>query len=153
AVEPLTLLLEALELRKLPARRITLRLLLAVVAPVALMGAGAVLITHAHLRTLVEHSRKTTAPLIARTALEPLPGAAPGSKPTRDSAAQAAEERGFAVRFERQNAESPDPTFTREPDGKLMVTAPLDEGQAILRFDADLDLATISGSVAVGVLA
>jgi signal transduction histidine kinase len=145
-LEPLTLLLEALELRKLPARRITLRLLLAVVAPVALMGAGAVLITHAHLRTLLEQSKRTTAVLLARTALEPSPGA-------RDRAVQAAEARGFEVRFERQSAESPDPTFTREPDGKLVVTAPLDEGQVILRFDADLDPATISGSVAVGVLA
>src|SRR5262249_41013856 len=68
-LEPLTTLLEALELRRIPSRRVTLRLLLAVVAPVALMGAGAVLVTHAHLRTLTEQSRRATALLIARTAL------------------------------------------------------------------------------------
>jgi signal transduction histidine kinase len=148
-LEPLALLLEALELRKIPSRRITMRLLLAVAAPVALMGAGAVLVTHAHLRTLTEQSRRTTALLIARTALEPTPGAPAG----RASAAAAAGELGFAVRFERQGTESPEPTFTRDPDGKLVATAPLEEGQAILRFSADLDPATISGSVAVGLFA
>ncbi len=148
-LEPLTVLLEALELRKLPSRRITLRLLLAVVAPVALMGAGAVLVTHAHLRTLTEQSRRATALLIARTALEPTPRSPAG----RAAAAEAAAKLGFTVRFERQNAESTDPVFTRDPDGELVVTAPLDEGQAILRFGTDLDPATISGSVAVGLLA
>jgi signal transduction histidine kinase len=148
-LEPLAVLLEALELRKIPARRIMLRLLVAVVAPVALMGAGAVLVTHAHLRTLTERSRRTTAILIARTALEP----SPGSGSARVAAAAAAEELGYAVHFERQSAESPEPAFTREPDSTLVVTTPLEEGQAILRFSADLDPATITGSVAVGVLA
>jgi signal transduction histidine kinase len=148
-LEPLTVLLGALELRKLPARRIILRLLVAVVAPVALMGAGAVLVTHAHLRTLTEQSRRATALLIARTALEPAPGPAAG----RAAAAAAAEKLGFMVRFERQNADSPEAAFTRDPDGRLVATAPLEEGQAILHFDADLDPGTISGGVAVGLLA
>jgi signal transduction histidine kinase len=148
-VEPLTVLLESLELRKIPSRRIIVRLLLAVVAPVALMGTGAVLVTHAHLRTLTEESRRATALLIARTALEPGPGPSVG----RTEAAAAVTALGFAVRFERQNAESPEPAFTRDPDGALVVTAPLDEGQAVLRFSTDLDPRTISGSVAVGLLA
>ncbi len=148
-LEPLTVLLEALDLRKIPARRITLRLLIAVVVPVGLMGAGAVLVTHAHLRTLTEQSRRTTALLIARTALEPTPGPPSG----RTAAAAAADALGFAVRFERQSAESPEPAFTRDPDGQLVVTAPLDDGQAILRFATELDPGTISGSAAVGLLA
>ena len=148
-LEPLSVLLEALELRKIPSRRITLRLLLAVVAPVALVGAGAVLVTHAHLRTLTEQSRRATALLIARTALEP----SPGGPAARASAAAAAAQLGFAVRFERQNAESPDPQYSRDPDGAVVVTAPLEDGQAVLRFSTELDPGTIYGSVAVGLLA
>jgi signal transduction histidine kinase len=148
-VEALGELLEALELRKLPSRRVTARLLLAVVAPVALMGAGAVLVTHAHLRTLTEQSRRATALLIARTALEPGPGPATA----RVEAAKAAGDLGFDVRFERQNAESPEPSFTRDPEGRLVVTTPLEEGQAVLRFGAELDPAAITGGLAVGLCA
>jgi signal transduction histidine kinase len=148
-LEPLNVLLSAMELRRLPSRRITMRFLTAVVAPVALMGVGAVLVTHAHLRTLTEQSRRGTAILIARAALEPSPGPPAG----RAAAATAAGKLGFAVRLERQNAETTDPVVTRDPDGELVVTAPLDEGQAIVRFESDLDPATISGSVAVGLLA
>jgi signal transduction histidine kinase len=159
-LEPLTALLEALEIARIPGTRIARRLLLAVVAPVALMGAGAVLVTHAHLRTFVEQSRRTTALLVARTALEPAPGAggpagraaAAGGASGRVAAATAAAEYGFAVRLEPQSAESPEPSFTRDSDGQLVVTAPLEEGQAVLRFSADLDLETITGSVAVGLL-
>jgi signal transduction histidine kinase len=148
-ITPLTALLEALELRKIPSRRITLRLLLAVVAPVALLGAGAVLVAHAHLRTLTENSRRSTALVLARTALEATPGSAAG----RLAAAEVAARYGFQVRYERQNAESPEASFTRDPDGQLVVTAPLEEGQAVLRFGADLDPATITGGVAVGLCA
>jgi signal transduction histidine kinase len=148
-VAPLTALLEELELHKVPSRRITVRLLLAVVAPVALMGAGAVLVAHAHLRTFTEQSRRATALVLARTSLESAPGPAAG----RAAAAEAAGHFGFQVRFERQNAESPEPSFTRDPDGQLVVTAPLEEGQAVLRFGAELDPATITGGVAVGLLA
>ncbi len=71
----------------------------------------------------------------------------------RANAAAAAGQLGFAVRFEQQNADSPEATFARDPDGQVVVTAPLEEGQAILRFATDLDPGTISGSVAVGLLA
>jgi signal transduction histidine kinase len=146
---PLMVLLEALELRGIPARRIATRMALAVVAPVALMGAGAVLVTHAHVRTLTEQSRRATALLIARTALEPSPPKAAG----RVAAAAAAEKMGFSVRFEPQNAESSEASFGRDLDGRLVVTAPLEEGQAVLRFDAELDPATITGGLAAGLCA
>jgi signal transduction histidine kinase len=156
-LEPLTVLLESLELRHVPERRITVRLLLAVVAPVALMGTGAVLVTHAHLRTLTEQSGRTTALLIARSALDTTPGASARTRAdvarARTDAAAAAGDHGFLVHLEPTNAESPEPSFSRDPDGQLVVTAPLEEGQAVLRFSADLDPATISGSVAVGLLA
>jgi signal transduction histidine kinase len=150
-LEPLHALLESLDLLRAPWKRITRRLLLAVVAPVALLGAGAVLVTHAHIRTFVEQSRRTTALLVARSALEPAPGAI--GVAGRASAVTAAGELGFIVRFEPQNATDREPEFSRDPDGQLVVTAPLDEGQAVLRFSADLDPLTVSGGAAVGLLA
>lgn len=150
-LEPLTQLLETLERRRIPWRRVITRLLLAVVAPVALMGAGAVLVAHAHIRTLTEQSRRTTAVLIARTALEP--GAGALANAGRDDAIAAARAFGFEAKIEPLNAESLEPAFTREPDGHLTVTAPLDEGQAVVSFSADLNPETISGGVVVGLLA
>lgn len=146
--EPLTALLETLELLRLPWKRITRRLLLASIAPVALLGAGAVLVTHAHQRTFVEQSRRTTALLVARAALETSPAAA-----GRAGAAAAAGELGFIVHLDPQSTLDREPTFSRDPDGQLVVTAPLDDGQATLRFSAELDPATVSGGVAVGLLA
>jgi signal transduction histidine kinase len=147
-LEPLSALLEGLEVQELPWSRITRRLLLAVVAPVALLGAGGVLVTHAHQRTFVEQSTRQTAVHVARAALELSPAPA-----GRSAAAQAAADLGFHVRFEPQAAPDREPEFSRLPDGQLLVTAPLDEGQAVLRFDAELDPATVSGGVAVGLLA
>lgn len=149
-LDPLTALLETLEIRRLPWRRVTRRMLLAVVAPVALLGAAAVLVTHAHLRTFVEHSRRTTALLIARTALEAGPASA-----GRADAAAAAGGLGFIVRLSLDPSGAPEqePAFSRDPDGQLVVSAPLEDGRATLRFSAELDPATISGGVVVGVLA
>ncbi|MFT3774674.1 MAG: HAMP domain-containing sensor histidine kinase [Minicystis sp.] len=150
-LEPLSALIETLEIQRLPWRRISRRLLLAGVAPVALLGAGAVLVTHAHLRTFVEQSRRTTALYIARSALEPSPGG--GSTAGRSAAAAAAGELGFIVHLDPQALPDREPAFSRDPDGQLVVTAPLDEGQATIRFSAELDPATVSGGVAVGLLA
>lgn len=149
--ETLTALLETLELAGLPWKRITRRLLLASVAPVALLGAGAVLVTHTHQRTFVEQSRRATALLVARSALEP--SDAPGAAAGRAAAAAAAGELGFIVHLDPQSTPDREPTFSRDPDGQLVVTAPLDEGQATLRFSAELDPATVSGGVAVALLA
>ncbi|APR84853.1 multi-sensor hybrid histidine kinase [Minicystis rosea] len=150
-LEPLISLLEAMEIRRLPWRRISRRLLLAGVAPVALLGAGAVLVTHAHLRTFVEQSRRTTAIYIARSALEPSP--TPSGAAGRSRAAAAAADLGFIVHLDPQAIPEREPVFSRDPDGQLVVTTPLDEGQATIRFSAELDPATVSGGVAVGVMA
>jgi signal transduction histidine kinase len=147
-LEPLTALLEALEIRRLPWRRVARRMLLAAVAPVALLGGAAVLVTHAHQRTFVEQSRRATALLVARSALDAQPTSA-----GRGAAAAAAGELGFIVQLDPQPAIDREPTYSRDPDGQLVVTAPLDEGQAVIRFSAELDPATVSGGVAVGLLA
>jgi signal transduction histidine kinase len=146
---PLTVLLETLELKRIPYRRIMHRLLLAVVAPVALMGAGAVLVAHAHLRTLTEQNKKNTAIYLARSALQKSPGGARAEAGRADAIAAAAEF-GFLTRIESINAESPEPTSSREPDGQIAMLIPLDEGQAVVRFSADLSPEDTTGGVAVG---
>jgi signal transduction histidine kinase len=149
--EPLTALLETLEFKRKPAQRITRRILFAVVAPVALMGAGAVLVAHAHLRTLTEQDGRNTAIYLARAALERGPGGA-RSEAGRADAIAAAAEFGYLARIEPTNAESSEPTTSRESDGQIAVVVPLDDGQAIVRFSADISPEHITGGVVVGLL-
>jgi signal transduction histidine kinase len=135
-IEPVTSVLESQELHQIPRRRLLQKFLLAVVAPVALVGVGTVLITHAHMRTLLEQSRKATAALVARIALDP--GSTRGKKDVIDDAVAAAAQYGFLGRITgpRREGES---SFTRETDGELLLNIPLEAGQADVRFSADLD--------------
>jgi signal transduction histidine kinase len=145
-VEPITSLLESLELRQVPRRRLIQKFFVASVAPVALVGVGAVLITHAHLRTLTEQSRKTTALLLAKIALDP--GPEQGRASAREDAVAAAAQYGFLAHITGPRREG-DQTFSREADGELVVSAPLEDGQAAVRFTAELDLAvTTEGAAA-----
>jgi signal transduction histidine kinase len=152
-LEQLTMLLETLELKQIPRRRLTLRVLLAVAAPVALMGTGAVLVTHAHLRTLTEQSRRTTALLIARAALEPGPGTGTMDLTGRGDAIAAAAGYGFLARIEPGTSELTEPTMIREADGQLMVATPLEQGQAVIHFSADLTPEDTTAAVVVALLA
>lgn len=152
-LDQLTMLLETLELKQIPRRRLTLRVLLAVAAPVALMGTGAVLVTHAHLRTLTEQSRRATALLIARAALEAGPGTGTMDVTGRGDAIAAAAGYGFLARIEGGTSELTEPTMIREPDGQLMMVTPLEQGQAVIRFSAELTPEDTSAAVAVGLLA
>ncbi len=135
-VDPITSLLESQEFHQIPRRKLLQKFLIAVVAPVALVGVGAVLITHAHMRTLLEQSRKNTALLLARIALDP--GASPGKKDVTEDAVAAAAQYGFLARITGPRLEG-DPSFTRETDGELLLSIPLEAGQADVRFTADLD--------------
>jgi signal transduction histidine kinase len=121
--------------------RIRRRILLSVAAPAMLVGAGTVLLAHAHLRAFLEDSRKTTAVVVARAALDSQPGAL-GAAADED-AIRAARELGFAATITRKAPGDVDDgsaagvTLLREPDGSLAASVPLDEGAAIVRFSAD----------------
>ena len=149
-IEPISALLEKAELYQTPRRRVTEKLLLAVGAPVLLVGVGAVLTSHAHLRTFIEQSRRTTAVLIARTSLEPSRGAI--SEAGRADAIAAAAEFGFLARVKSGGAES-EPSFRREADGQIAVSAPLDDGEAIIRFSANLDPSVATWGALLAILA
>ena len=148
--DPIAALLDSQEAGGIPRQRISRRLLLAVVAPVALVGVGAVLIAHAHLRTLLEESRKSTALILARAALEPAPGAL--SEAGRADAIAVAAEFGFIARIERPELRQ-EPSFSREADGQITASAPLEDGQAFVRFSANLDPTVTSAGAVIAILA
>jgi len=135
-IEPVTSLLESQELHQIPRRRLQEKFLLAVVAPVALVGVGTVLITHAHMRTLLEQTRKATAELVARIALDP--GSTHGNEGLIKDGIAAGAQYGFLSRITGPPREG-DTSFTREADGELLLSLPLEAGQADVRFYADLD--------------
>jgi signal transduction histidine kinase len=147
-LEPIAALLEHGEVSGEPLRRVTRKLLLAVSLPVALVGIGAVLVVHAHLRTLIEESRRDTAIVIARAALEPTPGAL--SEAGRGDAVRAIADHGFTARIER-GAAPPAPAFVREADGQIAVTTVLDDGQAVIRFEPDLDASVLLEGAAIAI--
>jgi signal transduction histidine kinase len=145
-IESITSLLESQELHQIPRRRLQEKFLLAVVAPVALVGVGTVLTTHAHMRTLLEQSRKATAALVARIALDP--GTTRGKKAAIEDGVAAAAQYGFLGRITGPRREG-EPSFTRETDGELLLSVPLEAGQADVRFTADLDPAITTEGVVV----
>jgi signal transduction histidine kinase len=149
-LEPLTTLLEGEEDKQIPERAITRRLLFAVAVPVALVGVGAVLVAHAHLRTMVEQTSRQTALVIARTALEPGPG--PAAEQSRQEAISAAARLGFLAQIDKTKEHQPI-SVTREANGNITVSTPIDDGQADVRFSADLDASTTLAGGAVALVA
>ena len=138
-IEATTALVEATDRRM--SRRIVRRLLLSVATPVMLVGAGAVLVAHAHLRTFLEESRKTTAVIVARAALDSEGG--PANAAADNDAVKAATELGYAALLLQETSLEMDQmraagiSLTREPDGSLSAHVPLDEGEAIVMFSAN----------------
>jgi signal transduction histidine kinase len=139
------------------ARRIRRRILLSVAAPAMLVGAGAVLLVHAHLRSFLEESRKTTAVVLARAVLD-------SERQTLSAAAdedamRAARELGYSAKL----AQVPPPdlaiahaagvSMAREPDGRLSASVPLDEVRATVRFSAELPASTIVPGMLVALVA
>lgn len=139
-IEATTALLEERGVRVEP--RIRRRILLSVAAPVMLVGAGAVLLAHAHLRTFLEESRKTTAVVLARSVLDSQPGAL-GAAADEDTL-RAARELGFSATISRETppdlvaAHAAGVSLSRAEGGALAATVPLDHSRATVRFAADL---------------
>lgn len=149
-VEAIGALLETAELYQTPRRRVTYKFLLAVAAPVLLMGVGAVLIANAHLQTFIEQSRRTTATLIARVALDPASGRI--DEANRNDAIAAAAEFGFLALVEH-NCVDTEPPFRRETDGQIAVITMLDDGCATTRFSPDLEPVAATWGALVALLA
>lgn len=147
--EPVNVLLEAEERAKRPANRVARRILLAVVAPVALVGVGAVLVTHAHLRAFIESTDAATATLVGQVGLEP--GTGQLGEAARESVRAAVRPFGLEAWVERGEVHE-DPYVIREQDGRLTAITPVDDGRAFVRFSATLSPAVVTPSVVVALL-
>jgi signal transduction histidine kinase len=149
--EPTAALLEHDDVRARPRRRVAQKLLVAVSLPVALVGIGAVLVVHAHLRTLVEDTRRDTALAVARSALEPAPGALSGAG--RSEAVRELGSLGFSARVEVGERSAAESGVVREPDGQITVNVGLEDGRASVRFAPDLDSTVLAEGAAIALVA
>jgi signal transduction histidine kinase len=142
---PITAWLEREAMRLGPRQRVTRKILLAVVAPVALVGVGSVLVAQAQIRAFVEQSRSRTAAAIVDIALTPIPGEV--GVAGREDAVAAAAAQGF---FLQQKRREPLPEAGRPRErlgsGQVREYIALEEGHATVRYAAELpsDVITIS---------
>jgi len=137
-LEPITAWLENEAVRLGPQQRVVRKVLLAAVAPVALVGVGTVLVGHAHLRTFVETSRAQTATQLAAVALLPLTAHQPAAG--SDDALAAAAAHGFFIRPAEKPAhtnETP-PAPRRLSNGQLQLLSTFEAGAATVRYTAAL---------------
>lgn len=152
-MDPITTWLEREAMRLLPQQRLKNKLLLAVAAPVALVGVGTVLVAHAHLRGYLEASRYATAVHLVHTALDPVPGIS--GETGRDDAVAAAAAHGFFVQHQRGTPLAVEqPTAPRQTGGgQWVVDAPLEDGHASVRYAAELTSDVVTSSIWVALLA
>lgn len=150
-LETTTALLQEHDLKAAP--RMRQRILLSVAAPVMLVGAGAVLLAHAHLRTFLEESRKSTAQVLARAVLDSQPAAL--GQAADEETLRAARELGFAATITRETPRDPGAvrpsgvSLSRAEGGALAATVVLDHSRATVHFKADLPAdALLPGMVA-----
>jgi signal transduction histidine kinase len=107
--------------------RVQNRLLAAVAGPVAFVALGASLLVYAHARAFDTAARESDAAELARGAFELVNGDGAGLKEAIDVAKQ----HGFRGTLERDPS-----TFTSQhtEEGETILTVPLDNGHAVLRF-------------------
>lgn len=117
------------EQTRLARRLLPRRLSLAFAIPVAFVSIGAALIVSAHLRRSEEMEREHSARALARAAFEPGPGLIPSAGIV--DAALDARTMGFSVT--RSDHAAPY-EVTRERDGVISLSMPLDQGSARVRF-------------------
>jgi len=114
---------------RIPRRRLARQLIAAVATPVAFVSLGAALIANAHLRRADERARHETARALARSAFEARPGVVRGAG--LSEAREQAEALGFSSTI---SAFHHDYALGRGEAGISVLTIPLDEGSATLRF-------------------
>lgn len=121
--------IEVLDTRQRRMARLRQRLLMAVVAPVAFVALGASLLVHAHLRTFEASSRLDDASELAQGVFDTVEGDARGRK----AAIEAAHAHGFDVDVSRSSALL---TATHDDEGLTVLTVPLSDGHATVRFES-----------------
>ncbi len=108
--------------------RVRLRLLLAVTFPVAFVALGSSLLVLAHLRAFDAGARESDAAELVRAALEPLGGSTAG----RADAITESGKLGFEIALHHNTASF---GVAHGDDGMAVLTVPLDDGHATIRFE------------------
>ena len=121
--------IELLESKEPSVERVRRRLFAAVVAPVAFVALAAGLLVHAHLRAFDRSSREGDAAELARGVFEPLNRSTAG----RSEAVEEAKSYGFYAELSRAGAEF---GATHNDKGETLLTVPLDDGRALVRFES-----------------
>lgn len=142
---PITAWLEREAMRLGPRQRVTRKILLAVVAPVALVGVGAVLVAQAQIRAFVEQSRGRTATAIVDIALTPIPGEV--GVAGREDAVAAAAAQGFFLQKSRDELPEGGKPRERLGSGQVRAYVALEEGHASVRYSAELPSNVVTISV------
>lgn len=122
---------DAIELLGTPDRRtarVRRRLLAAVVAPVAFVALGASLLVHAHLRAFDTSSRQNDAAELAQGVLDSVDGDTRGRK----QVIEAARAYGYDVDLSRSSELF---SATRTDEGQTVLSVPLADGHAKVRFE------------------
>ncbi len=133
---------------RVPRRRLARQLIAAVATPVAFVSLGAALIANAHLRRADERARYETARALARSAFEAGPGVVQGAGLA--DAREQAELLGFNSSI---SAFPHEYSVTRGDEGISVLTTPLDEGSATLRFSGSTVSVLSVRSLVVALLA
>ena len=122
---------EAVDLLDTRARRtarLRLRLVVAVIAPVAFVALGASQLVHAHLRAFDTSSRQVDAAELAQGVFDTVEGDPRGRK----AAIDAAHLHGFDVDVSRSSALF---ALVRDDEGQTRLAVPLSDGHAVVRFE------------------
>lgn len=120
--------IEVLDTRARRMARLRQRLLMAVLAPVGFVALGASLLVVAHLRAFDAQSRIEDASELLQGVFDTVEGDVRGRK----AAIEAAHGLGFDVDVSRASALM---TVTHDEEGRTVLTAPLSDGHATVRFE------------------
>ncbi len=151
-IEPITAWLEREAMRMAPRQRVIRKILLAVVAPVALVGVGTLLVGQAQMRAFVDRDRTETAKQLAHTALDPIPGELTSG---RDDAIAAAAAHGFFMAQQRGASLSSEQEQKSERlrGGQLRIAVAVEDGSATVRFTSELPTGVTSTGIWLALLA
>ncbi|MDP9150861.1 MAG: HAMP domain-containing histidine kinase [Myxococcota bacterium] len=138
--------IERLDPRQVRVARLRHRLLAAVVAPVAFVALGASLLVHAHLRAFDSSCRLDEASELAKGVFDVPPSDSFGLQAAADSARA----HGFDVQVEPGIASF---RASRDATGRTVLTVPLAERHAVVRFRTVMASAGVGAYLALSVIA
>ncbi len=144
---PVTAYLEEQAIRLAPRRRVVQKVMLALVAPVTLVGVVTLLVSHAHQRDFIQRSRHTTARQLTTLALDT--AAADVGARGREDAMAATAAHGFyiTVQRDRDRAGTSRSVVRQIRGGLYALERRRDDERATTRYEAKLAGGIITSGV------